>query len=239
MDNPFVFVHPPSAATGDFFQGAFHDGHLGRFGSARGDRQISEPQVDEFTEIDDKLLQEFIHATPTPMLDQPPSSVLRELDNESASASDFDPTLQYSPAPSTPMTPVQYDERLLPSSADVSWDHVRKQLTHQRQANTSPLTSELQPSVSTGSRRGGIPHPVTARSCPPSGMLLKHSRTWFHFQEMLKAETQLYVSQPGTCFEFFARVLSSQRENLVKKQYFRIRDLFKVHPPYLSAVLAN
>lgn len=237
----FALGIPPSPATSDLFSDIIlHDNSLAGCSSMHGDQLASEPQFNEFSAIDDAILQEFIHVPAAKSPELPPSSILREFDNESTSTADFDPTLQYSPAPSTSRTPVQQDDLSILSTADVSWDHVRKQDFKQLQTNTSPVASELRlPELSTNSM-SPKPRPTVTDTCPPTGMLLKPNRTWFHFQEMLKTESaQLYTSQPGSPFELFARVLCSRRENIVKKQYFRIRDLFKIRPPYLSAVLAN
>lgn len=54
---------------------------------------------------------------------------------------------------------------------------------------------------------------------------------------MLEAKEIMYKNQHNAIFELFARVVYTRRDNFERKQLFRLRDLFKISPPYLPGVL--
>lgn len=233
----------PSPIESEFFDEAFCDEKFKEFSPAASKAPIEDAAYDvrEFDKFGDTLLPEPFTVFPTPTENRPPSSVLRELDNESASNStvDFDSALQHSPFPSKSLITAPYDELPSTNQTDVIWDQVRQHNASNRTVTTSPLTAEVKQPPS--KKRG---HIATQNHAPTNGnfvdgMMLKPGKFWFHFHEMLEAMESTYHNQPNVSFELFARVVYSTRENFEKKQYFWIRDLFKVQPPYISGVLAN
>lgn len=235
---------PPPIGS-EFFDEAFCDEEFGELGSVAPKRPLGDLalNVRDFDKFGDTLLQEHTSVFPTPTKNRPSSSVLHEFDNGNESASnstvDFDPTLQHSPFPSKSLVPAPYDELPSTNKTDVIWDQVRHHTASNRAVSISPPSVQVKHPPFKKLNQIATQNQVPNNGNLLDGMMLKPGEVWFHFYEMFEAMESTYHNQPNISFELFARVIYSARENFEKKQYFRIRDLFKVKPPYLSGVLAN
>lgn len=208
------------------------------------DESVQATEPPELQVPSEEIWQFFSVQPPCPDTKEPPSSVLREFDNVSISTTTpttFDPTLQYSPPSS--VSPTADEVIGCGKVREVCWDFVNSPLQHTYAEEAKHYDkNQIETNVASHSYRVPPPPPPTPPSTaigPPAGLLLRPYKAWFHLREMLQAKQAMYKNQPEVVFEFFARVVYTQRENLAKKQLFQLRDLFKLSPPYISGVLLN
>lgn len=201
--------------------------------------QATEPP--ELPVPSEEIWQFFSVTPPCPDTKEPPSSVLRDFDNVSISTTiptTFDPTLQFSPPSS--VSPTADDVIGCGKVEQVSWEFVNSPLHHTYAEDAKHYDkNQIESNVTSHSYRVPPATPPSTAIGPPAGLLLRPYKAWFHLREMLQAKQSMYKNQPEVVFEFFARVVYTQRENFAKKQLFQLRDLFKVSPPYISGVLLN
>lgn len=179
----------------------------------------------------------------------PSSSIIRAYDrHDSRSVDEFDPNLQFSsPRPNFNPTMTTVDD--VPLEHDVDWKPIRAQVSRSSGNTSSPGSQESRTidvaHHSLSHERSVAPRSQLTSPCQPTiadhsfldKMLLKPHKTFFHIDEMLDAEFQLFKHQPKVIFELFARVSYSSRANFHHKQYFQFRNLFRQWPSCVNGVL--
>lgn len=204
--------------------------------------QPSTETADQGFPTGDDLMQ-FLNLPESPAGDEPPPSVLREFDTPSTMTpgSVYDSSLQYSPPSANDLATAGFVEAPSMITNEVDWAAVADHALHgytNHQLDYSDEQQYMDGKLDLTGQNMPLTPPSTANS-PLYGLKLQPGRVYFHLQEMLEANSITLKDQDGVVVELFARIVYTQRQNIEKKQLFKLRDLFKIKPPYMSAVLLN
>ncbi|KAK7931398.1 hypothetical protein PG985_002110 [Apiospora marii] len=198
----------------------------------------------------------------------PPSSVLNMWDRDSRSADVYDENLQYSP-PSLAADPHDETEQNHTTTGkddfldeDVDWDAVYAisasipkdaSLVGSRERE-EPCTEDLIPAHEqqlaydgdedglqppAPFQRSRFPEKVHDRSVIRGLSSEVVLRTCFRIEELLEQAAHCYNHHQQAVFELYARVKYSNREELARKQYFLLGDLFEDQERCLSGTLSK
>ena len=182
-------------------------------------------------------------------VDEPPSSIVRALDNSSRnsrSADEFDPSLRHSPATEASTATIASSSGLLRS--DIDWSLIQ---TYQAQLRRDGVSFQSSPAcgssgkldTKSSSSEKVLSWDLRSKSTKlPTNHIggdiqMRPFKTFFEVRKMLHTKSHMFRNSKAVVFELFARVVHSAREALVHKQHFQLRDLFEDKPPYISGTL--